>query len=292
MLQASGADRTLNDTVAGGVGFTAITVAWLARLNPVGMLIVSVLFCILEKGCASVQSGLQPLGATAEVLQGIILFFVLGCEFFLTHRVCRARQAGRRRGTWLTASGSTSSLAAIPAGMPLLLGTLGEILTEKAGNLNLGVEGMSTWGPSSASSAAFIQTARRRPARRLGGGLLGALIYAFLTVTLKANQNVTGLTLTIFGTGLAALIGENLLAGGSVSVAFSEELKAAFGGIAFRCLRTSPISGLCSSATTFSSLSAWSAPWPWASTSTTRAVASTCARWARTPVRRTPRASM
>ena len=48
-----------------------------------------------------------------------------------------------------------------------------------------------------------------------GGGLLGALIYAFLTVTLKANQNVTGLTLTIFGTGLAALIGENLLAGGS-----------------------------------------------------------------------------
>lgn len=87
MLQASGADKTLNDTVAGGVGFTAITVAWLARLNPVGMLIVSVLFCILEKGCASVQSVYNLSAATAEVLQGIILFFVLGSEFFLTHRV-------------------------------------------------------------------------------------------------------------------------------------------------------------------------------------------------------------
>ena len=100
MLQASGADRTLNDTVAGGVGFTAITVAWLARLNPVGMLIVSVLFCILEKGCASVQSVYNLSAATAEVLQGIILFFVLGCEFFLTHRVCRASklEGGVERG--------------------------------------------------------------------------------------------------------------------------------------------------------------------------------------------------
>ena len=100
MLQASGADRTLNDTVAGGVGFTAITVAWLARLNPIGMLIVSVLFCILEKGCASVQSVYNLSAATAEVLQGIILFFVLGSEFFLTHRICRASklEGGVERG--------------------------------------------------------------------------------------------------------------------------------------------------------------------------------------------------
>ena len=64
-----------------------------------------------------------------------------------------------------------------------------------------------------------------------------------MTVTLKANQNVTGLTLTIFGTGLAALIGENLLAGGSVSVAFSEELKAAFGGIRIPVLADIPYIG-------------------------------------------------
>ena len=99
-IVCSGADNTLYSGVAAGVGFTAITVAWLARLNPIGMLIVSVLFCILEKGCASVQSVYNLSAATAEVLQGIILFFVLGCEFFLTHRVCRASklEGGVERG--------------------------------------------------------------------------------------------------------------------------------------------------------------------------------------------------
>ena len=87
MLQASGADKTLNDTVAGGVGFTAITVSWLAKLHPVGMLVVSVLFCILEKGFQTVQSVHYLSAATAEVLQGIVLFFVLGCEFFLRYRM-------------------------------------------------------------------------------------------------------------------------------------------------------------------------------------------------------------
>ncbi len=87
MLQATGADKTLNDTVAGGVGFTAIAVAWLSRLHPLGMLVVSVLFCILEKGSQSVQSVYNLSAATAEVLQGVILFFVLGCEFFLTYRL-------------------------------------------------------------------------------------------------------------------------------------------------------------------------------------------------------------
>ena len=74
--------------------------AWLARLNPIGMLIVSVLFCILEKGCASVQSVYNLSAATAEALQGIILFFVLGSEFFLTHRICRASklEGGVERG--------------------------------------------------------------------------------------------------------------------------------------------------------------------------------------------------
>ena len=97
MLQASGADRTLNDTVAGGVGFTAITVSWLSRLHPVGMLLVSVLFCILEKGSETVQSVYSLSAATAEVLQGIILFFVLGCEFFLTYRVRWMRKGGVER---------------------------------------------------------------------------------------------------------------------------------------------------------------------------------------------------
>ncbi|MGI6005263.1 MAG: ABC transporter permease [Christensenellales bacterium] len=103
-------------------------------------------------------------------------------------------------------------VAAIMAGTPLLLGTLGEILNERVGHLNLGVEGMMSIGACSgfmvglytdnfllALLAAFL------------GGLLGALIYALLTVTLRANQNVTGLALTIFGIGLANFIGVYVL---------------------------------------------------------------------------------
>lgn len=87
MLQASGADKTLTDTIAGGVGFTAIIISWLARLQPVGILIVSALFACLEKGSGTIQSIYNISPSTADVLQGIILFFVLGCEFFLNYRV-------------------------------------------------------------------------------------------------------------------------------------------------------------------------------------------------------------
>ncbi len=87
MLQASGADRTLTDTVAGGVGFTAITVAWLSRLSPVGILITSTLFACLEKGAGTIQSIHNISPAASMVLQGVILFFVLGSEFFISYRV-------------------------------------------------------------------------------------------------------------------------------------------------------------------------------------------------------------
>ena len=109
MLQASGADRTLNDTVAGGVGFTAITVAWLARLNPVGMLIVSVLFCILEKGCASVQSVYKTSRRRQPSFAGHYTLLCARLRILPHPSHLPGEQAGRRRGTWLTASGSTSS---------------------------------------------------------------------------------------------------------------------------------------------------------------------------------------
>ena len=96
MLQASGADKTLTDTVAGGVGFTAITVAWLSQLNPLGILVTSVLFAILEKGSGTVQSLFQISPAASEVLQGIILFFVLGAEFFVNYQLLRNVKGGAR----------------------------------------------------------------------------------------------------------------------------------------------------------------------------------------------------
>ena len=86
MIQATGSDITLTTSVAGGVGFTAIIVAWLAQLNPFSILIVSFLFSVLEKGSSVVQSNFGLSTDCADVLQGIILFFILGCEFFVRYR--------------------------------------------------------------------------------------------------------------------------------------------------------------------------------------------------------------
>ena len=102
--------------------------------------------------------------------------------------------------------------AAVVAGTPLLLATLGEILTEKAGNLNLGVEGMMLIGAVMGFVTGY---STGNPAAALfasmAAGAFGALIYAVLTISLRANQIVTGLALTIFGTGLSSLLGQKVV---------------------------------------------------------------------------------
>lgn len=102
--------------------------------------------------------------------------------------------------------------AAIVTGTPILFATLGEIITEKTGNLNLGVEGMMLMG----AVIGFMTGLKTgNPlfamfAAMLAGGA-GALIYAFLTITLRTNQEVTGLALTIFGTGFSSFIGKGFV---------------------------------------------------------------------------------
>lgn len=99
--------------------------------------------------------------------------------------------------------------AAIPAGTPLLFGTLGEIYAERSGVLNLGIEGMmimgavTGFGVTLATGNVWIGVALAA----MAGGLL-ALIHAFLSITLRANQVVSGLALTMFGLGMSGLIGK------------------------------------------------------------------------------------
>jgi general nucleoside transport system permease protein len=102
--------------------------------------------------------------------------------------------------------------AAIVAGTPLLFATLGEIITEKSGNLNLGVEGMMLMG---AVTGFGVGLSTGNPilamvSAAVAGGI-GGLVFAFLTISLRANQVVTGLTLTIFGTGFASFMGKSFV---------------------------------------------------------------------------------
>jgi simple sugar transport system permease protein len=124
--------------------------------------------------------------------------------------------------------------SAVFFGTVIMYGAIGEILTEKSGNLNLGVPGiMYLGGIAGLASAFFYESSTASPngivclvlsfAAAFLAAAFGGLIYSFLTITLRANQNVTGLTLTIFGSGVANFFGGNLsvLAGGvgQISVA-------------------------------------------------------------------------
>jgi simple sugar transport system permease protein len=95
------------------------------------------------------------------------------------------------------------------AGTPLLLGTLGEIVTERSGVLNLGVEGMMAIG---AMTAFTVTLTTGNPwlglLAAVAAGTLTAGIHAFVSITLKANQVVSGLALTMLGLGVAGLFGK------------------------------------------------------------------------------------
>jgi len=106
----------------------------------------------------------------------------------------------------------TSILAVtIRAGTSLVYATIGEIYTERSGILNLGVEGMMLAGAVMGFAAAYHTGSAWAgvAVAMLVGGLL-ALIHAFLTITLRADQVVSGLALTIFGSGLASFLGQRL----------------------------------------------------------------------------------
>ncbi|MBX2832019.1 MAG: ABC transporter permease [Rhodospirillales bacterium] len=103
-------------------------------------------------------------------------------------------------------------LTVITASTPLLLAASGELITEKAGVLNLGVEGMMLVG----AIAGFAVTASSGSAilgivAAVVAGVFMSLIFAFLTLTLMANQVATGLALTIFGVGFSALVGSGFV---------------------------------------------------------------------------------
>lgn len=129
--------------------------------------------------------------------------------------------------------------AAIGAAMPLLFATIGEIYTEKAGNLNLGVEGMMIMGAVMGFGAGYLTgNAFLALLGALLAGALGGAIYALLTITLRANQVVSGLALTIFGEGFASFIGKNL-----VGNAAPESVKAIFRTVNLPLLSEIPVLG-------------------------------------------------
>ena len=86
MIQCSAVEKTLNEAFTGGLGFTAVITAWLARLSPGGILVSSFAFALFIQGSSFLETSLRISSNVSGVLQGVLIFFVLGFEFFLRYK--------------------------------------------------------------------------------------------------------------------------------------------------------------------------------------------------------------
>jgi simple sugar transport system permease protein len=86
-LIVSGASHTISTSLAGGRGFTAIIVAWTAHFNSIAMAAVSALLVFMEKGAIQIASQFGLNENVSDIITGIILFFLIGCEFFINYEI-------------------------------------------------------------------------------------------------------------------------------------------------------------------------------------------------------------
>ncbi len=93
-LLVSGTDHTITKDTAGGRGFTAIMVSWLAKFNPLIMIITSFLIVFMQRGAEELHSVYKSIDSSyADILTGIIIFFIIGCEFFINYKFMFYRKA-------------------------------------------------------------------------------------------------------------------------------------------------------------------------------------------------------
>ena len=87
LLLVGGTDHTISTTTAGGRGFTAVMVSWLAKFNPIFMVLTSFLIAFLSRGSSQIAQDFGLNHSFGDILTGIILFFIIGSEFFINYRI-------------------------------------------------------------------------------------------------------------------------------------------------------------------------------------------------------------
>ena len=92
LLLVGGTDHTITTTIAGGRGFTAVMVAWLAKFNPLMMVFTSLLLVFLSRGASEITTIYGLNHSFGDILTGIILFFIIGSEFFISYRLSFLKQ--------------------------------------------------------------------------------------------------------------------------------------------------------------------------------------------------------
>jgi len=97
-LIVSGLDHSITTESVGGQGFTAIMASWLAKFNPLIMIVTSFLLVFLNQGAAQMSQDFGMSEAFPKVITGIILFFIIGCEFFINYRLVFSKKAHKKEG--------------------------------------------------------------------------------------------------------------------------------------------------------------------------------------------------
>ena len=95
MLLVGGTDHTLTTTITANRGFTAVMVSWLGKFNPVWMIFTSFLLVFLGKGGSEIATNFGLSSSFGDILTGIILFFIIGCEFFINYKINFRSAAGK-----------------------------------------------------------------------------------------------------------------------------------------------------------------------------------------------------
>ena len=98
-LLVLGIDHTVSTHTVGGQGFTAILVSWLGKFNPFYMILTSFLIIFLQKGAGEISSKFSLNDSFSEIITGIIIFFIIGCEFFINYRIVLRAKAKPMLGT-------------------------------------------------------------------------------------------------------------------------------------------------------------------------------------------------
>ncbi|MBQ2677692.1 MAG: ABC transporter permease [Firmicutes bacterium] len=93
-MMVAGSDHTITTTLAGGRGFLGIMVAWLAQFSPVGMIATSFLLAFMARGASEISTAFQLNHSFGDILTGILLFFIIGCEFFINYKVHFRKKEG------------------------------------------------------------------------------------------------------------------------------------------------------------------------------------------------------
>ena len=94
-LLTAGTNHTLTTTLVDGRGFTAVMVSWLAKFNPIFMILTSFLLVFLERGAGDISSKFGLNQSFSDIITGVILFFIIGSEFFITYKIHLRKRAAK-----------------------------------------------------------------------------------------------------------------------------------------------------------------------------------------------------